>query len=91
MPDYHWKSVLSDALHAQRSLLCTATNCTPHERMFTYPQKSSPGCSMPNSLKPGPILVKRHVGNKYDPLEDDAVLLKQILLMLLYVCLMVEN
>ena len=29
-----WEQVLSDALHSVRSLLCTATNCTPHERMF---------------------------------------------------------
>ena len=63
-------------LHAQRSLLCTATNCTPHERMFTFPRKSSSGCSLPSWLKPGPILVKRHVRNKGDPLVDDAELLE---------------
>ena len=29
-----WEAVLPDALHAIRSLLCTATNSTPHERFF---------------------------------------------------------
>ena len=27
-----WEMVLTDALNSMRSLLCTATNCTPHER-----------------------------------------------------------
>ena len=76
LPDSHWESVLFDALHAQRSLLCTATNATPHERIFSFPRKSSAGCSMPSWLKPGPILVKRHVRNKYDPLVDEAELLE---------------
>ena len=44
--------------------------------MFTYPCKSSTGCSLPSCLKPGPILVKRHVRNKGDPLVDDAELLE---------------
>ena len=76
LPQSQWESVLSDALHAQRSLLCTATNQTPHERMFNFPRKSSAGSSMPSWLKPGPVLVKRHVRNKYDPLVDDAELLE---------------
>jgi hypothetical protein len=74
--DSHWESVLPDALHSQRSLLCKATNTTPHERMFTFPRKSSSGYSIPSWLKPGPVLVKRHVRNKYDPLVDDAELLE---------------
>ena len=31
----HWQEVLPDVLHSVRSLLCTATNTTPHERL-TY-------------------------------------------------------
>ena len=31
-----WEEVLPDALHSIHSLLSTATNCTPHEHMFTY-------------------------------------------------------
>ena len=33
----HWEVVLPAALHAQRSLLCTATNMTLHERFFSFP------------------------------------------------------
>ena len=32
----HWQLVLPDALYSVRSLLCTATNETPHERMFLF-------------------------------------------------------
>ncbi len=77
LPITHWESVLPDVLHAQRSLLCTATNCTPHERMFTYPRKTATGASFPSWLQPGRrVLVKRHVRGKYDPLADDADLLQ---------------
>ena len=31
-----WECVLLDALHSIRSLLCTATNATPHERLFHF-------------------------------------------------------
>ena len=30
----YWELVLPDVLHSLRSLLCTATNATPHERFF---------------------------------------------------------
>ena len=33
-----WEDVLTDALHSVRSLLCTSTNSTPHERMFHHPR-----------------------------------------------------
>ena len=61
--------MLPDALHSIRSLLSTATNCTPHERMFTYRRQSSSGNSVPTWLMtPGTVLMKRHVRNsKYDP------------------------
>uniref|UniRef100_UPI00358F2A4C uncharacterized protein n=1 Tax=Myxine glutinosa TaxID=7769 RepID=UPI00358F2A4C len=38
-----WEHVLLEALHAIRSLLCTATNATPHERLFKYQHCSSIG------------------------------------------------
>ncbi len=41
LPTNCWQELLLDALHSIRSLLCTATNTTPHERMFTYPRKST--------------------------------------------------
>ena len=34
LPVQHWQTVLPDVLHSTRSLLCTATNETPHERFF---------------------------------------------------------
>ena len=39
--------VLPDALHSICSLLCTATNQTPHECMFNYKRKSSFDTSVP--------------------------------------------
>ena len=70
----HWESVLPDALHSIRSLLCTATNCTPHERMFSFQRKSTNGKSIPTWMKPGPIYVKNHTRNKYDPPVIEATL-----------------
>ena len=50
--------VLPDALHSIRSLLCTATNETPHERLFVYKRRSSFGVSVPSWLRsPGPCLL----------------------------------
>ena len=65
-----WKEVLLDALHSIRSLLAAATDCTPHECMFTYQRRSSSGNSVLTWLMtPGTVLMKRHVCNsKYDPL-----------------------
>jgi transposase InsO family protein len=78
LPTNCWQEVLLDALHSIRSLLCTATNTTPHERMFTYPRKSTSGVSVPSWLTtPGPVLLKRHVRkSKYDPFVDEVDLLE---------------
>ena len=38
LPVSKWELVLLDALHSVRSLLCTTTNTTPHERMFGFKQ-----------------------------------------------------
>ena len=54
-----WETALLDALHSVRSLLCTATNDTPHERMFTYQRKSTNGTSLPSWLtSSGKVLVR---------------------------------
>ena len=68
-----WETVLPDAPHSIRSLLCTATNCTPHEQLFSFPHKSSYGESIPSWLSnPGPVSRKHHVRpSKYDPMADD--------------------
>ena len=72
-----WKLVLDDALHAIRSLLCVATNVTPHERFFSYQRRSSTGYSLlswlTNSRK---AYAKRFVRlSKNDPLVDEVELI----------------
>ena len=85
-PSYELQEVLLDALHSIRSLLCTATNATPHERIFSYQRKSTSGVSISSSLTtPGPVLLKRHVSNnKYDPLVAEVNLFKANSHMLMY-------
>lgn len=77
LPINNWEVVLTDALHSIRSLLCTSINCTPHERMFSFPRRSTSGCSLPSwLLSPGPVLMKRNVrSSKYDPMVDEVELL----------------
>lgn len=72
-----WEQVLPDVLHSIRSLLCTATNETPHERLFRYSRKSASGQSLPKWLMtPGNVLMKRHNrASKFDPLVDEVELL----------------
>ena len=74
----YWQFVLDDALHSIRSLLCTATNCTPHERLFNYQRRSTNGTAVPTRLlTPGPILLKRrNRSNKYDALVQEVELIE---------------
>lgn len=78
LPVQNWQAVLPDALHSIRSLLCTATNATPHERLLNYSRRSSTGASVPSWLcHPGPVLLKRHVRmSKTDPLVEEVELLQ---------------
>ena len=73
LPTKYWQEVLRDALHSIRSLLCTATNSKPHERLFNFQRRSTSGQSIPSWLtSPGPVLLKRHVRNsKFEPLVDE--------------------
>ena len=66
-----WDTVLPDVLHSIRSLLCTATNATPHERMFSFQRRSATGTSLPSWLvNPGKVLLKKYVRGKADlPVE----------------------
>ncbi|XP_068246856.1 uncharacterized protein [Palaemon carinicauda] len=68
-----WEVVLPDALHSIRSLLCTSTNCTPHERFLKHPRKSTSGRTLPTWLiTKGPALLRRQVRHsKNDPLVDE--------------------
>ncbi|GFS56133.1 pro-Pol polyprotein [Trichonephila clavipes] len=68
MKTEQWKGVIQIALHSIHSLLCTATNATPHERMFSHFRRSHNGCSLPTWLtKPSPVLMKNQMrANKYE-------------------------
>ncbi|KAL0880953.1 hypothetical protein ABMA27_002114 [Loxostege sticticalis] len=70
--------LLPESLHSIRSLLCTASNCTPHERMFSHPRRTMNGQSMPTWLSSsGTALMKRNVRtSKYDPLVEEVELLQ---------------
>ena len=75
-PESQWESVLPEALHSVRSLLCTATNSTPHERFLNFDRRSMVGRTLPNWLiQPGPVLLRRFIRNKADPLVDEVELL----------------
>ena len=76
LPITNWQDVLPEVLHATRSLLCTATNETPHDLFFKFPRKAAVGSSLPTwLLNPGPVYLKRHVRNrKSDPLVEPVTL-----------------
>lgn len=73
-----WETVLQDSLHSIRSLLCTATNTTPHERMFNHQRRSSNGFSLPSWLTTaGSVLMKRPIrSSKYEPLVEEVELIE---------------
>jgi len=77
LPEEYWEHVLQDALYSVRSLLCTSTNETPHDRFLGFPRKSMLGKSMPNwLLNPGIALIRKFVRNKWDPLCDEVDLIE---------------
>jgi transposase InsO family protein len=68
LPLSMWESVLPEALAANRTLLCTATNETPHSRLFTFPRRATHGFSLPKWLANGKeAYLKRVVRNKDEP------------------------
>ncbi|GFV22566.1 putative retrovirus-related pol polyprotein from transposon opus [Trichonephila clavipes] len=78
MKTEQWEEVIRTALHSIRSLLCTATNAIPHERMFSHPRRFYNGCSIPTWLtKPGPVLMKYQMrANKYEPIVQEMELIE---------------
>ena len=77
LPISRWELVISEALHSIRSLLCTAINSSPHDRVFTFSRKASAGSALPDWLTtPGAkVLMKRHDRNsKYEPLTEQVEL-----------------
>ena len=77
LPIEQWQVMLPEALHSIRSLVCTATNMTPHERMFNYNRRSCLGLSMPTWLcAPGTVLLRSHVKtSKNKPTVNETELL----------------
>ena len=77
LPDTLWEMVLPDALHSIRSLLCTATNNTPHERFFKFDRRSMLGKSIPDwLLTSDKVLLRRFIRTKSEPLVDTVDLLE---------------
>ncbi|CAE1168678.1 unnamed protein product [Acanthosepion pharaonis] len=74
----NWENLLPVALYAIRSLLCTATNATPHERFLPFQRRSSAGASLPSWLsRPGTVFLRRHARyTKNDPLVDEVELIE---------------
>ena len=68
-----WEVVLPEALHSIRSLLCTSTNMTPHERFLGFSRRSATGNVLPTwLLEKEKVLLRKHVRpSKYDPLGDE--------------------
>ncbi|XP_068235600.1 uncharacterized protein [Palaemon carinicauda] len=73
----HWEIVLPEVLHSVRSLLCIATDETPHERFFRFQRRSSLGSTLPSwLLTPGPVLLRRHVrSSKHEPSTEEVQLM----------------
>ena len=68
--------VIPESLHALRSLLCTATKEVPHDRFFKFARRSMFGTTAPSWMsEPGPVYVRKHVRDKYDPIVDEVDLL----------------
>ena len=76
LPEEKWEDVLCESLHAIRSLLCLATNDTPHNCRFKFNRRSMTGVSMPTwLLKEGPVYLRKFVRNKGDRLCERVYLL----------------
>ena len=73
LPLSRWELVLAEALHSIRSLLCTTTNATSHERFFIFQRRSTTGMSLPSWMTTGSkAFMKRFVRHsKSDPLVDE--------------------
>ena len=74
LPITKWEYVLPQVLHSVRSLLCTTTNTTPHERFLNFQRRSVLGISLLSWLSSTRnVLVRRHnCHSKYDPLVEEA-------------------
>jgi len=64
LPLSHWEVVLEDVLHSVRSLLCTATNTTPHERFFNFQCRSGSCESLPSWQTDGRKVLNDLLGRR---------------------------
>ena len=72
-----WEKVLPQVLHSVRSLFCTTTNSTPHDRFFCFQKRSSLGISALTRLNSSlTVLVRRHSrSSKYERVVEEAGLI----------------
>ena len=76
LPASCWPDVISESLFAIRSLLCTSINCTPHERLFSFSRRLSPGIGIPSWLLSDKVAyLRKHVRHKNDPLVEEVEIL----------------
>ena len=72
----NWKMVIPEVLHSLRSLLCRATKEVPHDRFLKFPRRSMFGTNAPIwMIESGPVYVRKHVRDKYDPVVEEMDLL----------------
>ena len=78
LPETQRETVFPEALHSIKSLLCTETNATSHERLFSYQQRSPSGHSVPSWFAvQGPVQLQCHAStNKYEPLVEEVQLME---------------
>lgn len=75
-----WERVLHAALSSIRSLLCTATNCVPHDRLFTFRRSSVSGSDLPEFLlhPVSDVLHRHHIRSKGDDLAEKVELVEMV-------------
>lgn len=73
-----WELVIPSALHSIRTLLCTSTNETPHERLFKFDRRSTSGYSLPSWLiNAKEVYLKKFAKqSKYDQEVEKVTLLE---------------
>lgn len=79
MPISMWETVLPEALSSIRSLICTATNETPHSRLFTFTRQGTQGYALPIWLAAGKqAYMKVFARSKEDPLVQPVEIVQVI-------------
>jgi hypothetical protein len=65
-------------MNSSRTLLCTSTNQTPHERLFNFQRRSVNGNSIPSWLTPkSQVLLRKHVRiSKHDPFCEEVEIIE---------------